>query len=215
MLPVQGFYLHSNAALLEVHHADALSQRGTHVQNSRNGGGHSDHQRGIVTDHILNSGDIIVQLLQQVCFGGGIAKGGFFLCNGAGSNGAVSVCINLRHNLFALELSHCAGGGEDKIGIVDLMFIECELAASVHCHGLGLPGQVNGAFHKTVLAVIICKAIHVQLRNFDLRAAVVLHQLIIEFHPAGGGLLHRSLIQFRLKNSGVFNQVCHITLFLL
>ena len=40
------------------------------------------------------------------------------------------------------------------------------------------------------------ETIHVQHRDFDLGAAVVPHQLVVQFHPAAGGLFLCRLVQF-------------------
>ena len=61
------------------------------------------------------------------------------------------------------------------------------------------------------LAGYLSQAIHVQHGDFDLGAAVVSHQLVVQFHPAAGGLFLCRLVQFSLEDSGVLQIVRHFS----
>ena len=60
---------------------------------------------------------------------------------------------------------HPEGEISEQVGVVDLLLIEGELAAPVHGHLLGLPGEVHAALHEAGLPVIVGQTIHVQLRT--------------------------------------------------
>ena len=211
MLPVQRFHLQGNVPLPEVGGADAPGQRGVHIEQGGHLGRHGNHQRGIVPHLILNGRQVGIQPLQD----GGLCRGVTVDSPASGGSqsgqGAVTVGVDLRHHLGALELAHHAGGRQHEVGVVDLLLIEGELAAPVHGHLLGLPGEVHAALHEAGLPVIVGQTIHVQHRDFDLGAAVVPHQLVVQFHPAAGSLFLCRLIQFSLEDSGILQIVRHFS----
>ena len=211
MLSIQALYLHRDIALLEVHHAQALGQGAGHIEDGRHGAGHRDHQRGLVAHHILHRRDVVVELLQDVVLRGGVAVAHPLLGGAEGRDLAVAVCVDLRDHLGALELAHDLGGGHHEVGLVDLVLVEGELAASVLGHLLGLPLQAHRAFHKAGVPVIVGQAVHVHVGDLHFRAAIVAHQLVVQLHPAGGGLLHGGLVQLTLEYARIFKYIGHIT----
>ena len=174
-LTVQALHLHRDIALLEVHHAQALGQGAGHIQDGGHGAGHRDHQRGLIAHHILHRRDVIVELLQDVVLCGGVLIARPLLGDAQAGDLAVAVCVDLRDHLGALELAHDLGCGHHEVGLVDLVLIEGELAASVLGHLLGLPLQVDRTLHKALVAVIVGQAVHVHAGDLHLRAAVVAH----------------------------------------
>ena len=211
MLSIQALYLHRDIALLEVHHAQALGQGAGHIEDGRHGSGHRDYQRGIFAHNILHRRDVIVELLQDIALRRGVLVARPILIDAQAGDLAVAVCVDLRDHLGALELAHDLGCGHHEVGLVNLVLIESELAASVLGHCLGFPLQVDRTLHKALVTVIVGQTVHVHAGDLHICAAVVAHQLVVQLHPAGSGLLNSGLVQLALEYARIFKYIGHIT----